>query len=145
MDEAGDCYSNWWNACNQAQSSQEAAAALIADFEAVQSGQWPTVIAAVNNNHNVLCAIRTCLEKAINWNMYESHLKGLLRRLSICWDDGPPAHWPSLGEITWKDIVKAWSDASDPGKMWLVTSVDWTRKQMWNKDPQIKWTENPCE
>lgn len=146
MDEAGDCYSNWWGAWDQARDSQITAAGIIADYEGPVSGQWAPTIAAINNNHNALCAIRTCLLKAINWNMDEGYLKGLLRRLSICWDDGPPGHWPPVdGTITWKDIVVAWGDASDPGKMWTITTLDQLRQNMWNKDPQIKWTENPCE
>lgn len=136
MDEAGDCYSNWWSAWNQAKSSQESAAAIIADYEGPQSGQWIPTMAAINNNHNALCAIRTCLLKAINWNIDESYLKGLLRRLSICWDDGPPAHWPPAGEeyeLTWEKIVAAWADADSLGRLWTTLSIDFMRKEVWNE------------
>jgi len=51
----------------------------------------------------------------------------------------PPA------EITWKDIVIAWGEASDPGKMWTITTMDQLRQNMWNKPPKIKWDENPYE
>lgn len=47
--------------------------------------------------------------------------------------------------LTWKEIVIAWGQASDPGKMWTITTMDQIRQNMWNKDPQIKWTENPFE
>lgn len=47
--------------------------------------------------------------------------------------------------ITWKDIIKAFGDATDPGKMWIVTELDWMRKQLWHKPTQIKWQENPFE
>ena len=48
-------------------------------------------------------------------------------------------------EITWQKIVIAWGQASDPGKMWTITTMDQLRQNMWNKNPQIKWTENPFE
>lgn len=56
-------------------------------------------------------------------------------------------HYTGDGEvtITWKDIVIAWGQASDPGKMWTITTMDQIRQNMWNKDPQIKWKENPFE
>lgn len=47
--------------------------------------------------------------------------------------------------ITWKDIIKAWGAASDPGKMWTITELDWMRKQLWHKPTNIKWEENPFE
>jgi len=47
--------------------------------------------------------------------------------------------------ITWKDIVKAFGEASDPGKMWIITELDWMRKQLWHKPTRIKWDENPFE
>ncbi len=50
-----------------------------------------------------------------------------------------------LTALTWKDIIKAYGDASDPGKMWLVTESDWMRKQMWRKNTNIKWQESPFE
>ncbi len=47
--------------------------------------------------------------------------------------------------LSWKDIVKAYSEASDAGKMWLITEADWMRKQMWTKPTVVKWNENPFE
>ena len=47
--------------------------------------------------------------------------------------------------LTWQDIVKVWGEASDPGKMWTITTLDQLRQNMWNENPQIKWTENPYE
>lgn len=47
--------------------------------------------------------------------------------------------------LTWKEIVIAWGQASDPGKMWTITTLDQLRQNMWNKNPLIKWNENPFE
>lgn len=136
MDEAGDCYSNWWGAWNQAKSSQENAAGIIADYEAPTLPLGANVITALNNVHNAQCAIRTCLMKAINWNIDEGYLKGLLRRLSICWDDGPPEHWPPAGEeyeLTWEKIVNVWLTAPEDGKLFTILAIDSLRKDIWEK------------
>ena len=51
----------------------------------------------------------------------------------------------AAGELTWKEIVIAFGEASDPGRMWIVTELDWMRKVIWDKNPNIKWQENPAE
>ncbi len=48
-------------------------------------------------------------------------------------------------EITWQQIIRAWGGANDAGRMWTITSIDQMRQNIWNKDPQIKWNENPFE
>ena len=48
-------------------------------------------------------------------------------------------------EITWQQIIRAWGKAGDAGRMWTITSIDQMRQNIWNKDTQIKWNENPFE
>ena len=54
---------------------------------------------------------------------------------------------PGVSEytLTWKKIIAAWLDISDAGKMWTITSIDQMRQNIWNLNPNIKWTENPFE
>lgn len=136
MGDALDCYNNWKSDWNQAKSSQESAAATIAEYEPPMLGQDAEYIAAMNNNHNALCEIRTCLEKAINWSMDNARLKGLLYKSAQLWDWGPPPHWPPAGEeyeLTWEKIVAAWADADMLGRLWTTLSIDFMRKEVWNE------------
>lgn len=48
-------------------------------------------------------------------------------------------------DITWKDIIQAWSEISDAARIWTITSIDQMRQNIWSKDPKIKWNENPFE
>lgn len=47
--------------------------------------------------------------------------------------------------LTWKEIIKAWSEISDAARMWTITSIDQMRQSIWHKPTEIKWTENPFE
>ena len=48
-------------------------------------------------------------------------------------------------ELTWKDIIQAWTGLSDPATMWTVTAIDQLRQSVFTKNPAIKWLENPFE
>lgn len=52
---------------------------------------------------------------------------------------------PEPEPLTWKDIIIAWTEISDPAMMWTVTAIDQMRQHIWNKNPNIKWNENPFE
>jgi len=47
--------------------------------------------------------------------------------------------------LTWKDIIVAWEGNSDAAMMWTIQHIDQMRQRIWNKNPNIKWNENPFE
>lgn len=110
---------------------------------------WPLIADATTKNAvgNLYYAVEHLLGVANDFHAVQldqdpkSALANFLDNFTTEGNGEPPPEY----ELTWKKIVIAWGDASDPGKMWTITMIDQLRRNIWNKNPKIKWDENPYE
>ncbi len=84
----------------------------------------------------LMANVRGTLRYLVNDTWADKRLENILQEMIDTWPEG------GGGDVTWKQIMRAWWDAPIGGWGWTIQFIDFMREAVWNEPMTIVNSEN---